>query len=756
MTLRAGRWTAWLAVGTLLGASAYLLAILARGAGQPGVRAFDIYTFFYPVMLYAADAVRHGGRGLFWNAMQDCGQPFLGSGVTGVLYPPFLLFLVLDSDHALYGLLFFNVVVGAVGAYLLCRELGVGTVAALCGGLAFGFSNASADVITYTPLVSGPYAWMPAALLCCERILKAPSLGRGVALGVVLTLALLPGHPQPLLYIYQLLVLYVVFAALVRRVRLSVRTLGMVLLGLALPPVLGAVHLWPALEVMSASVRNASLSWTEMPPGGYLSWKNFRTAFLWRLELFDPVDLVPLMLASVALCATRLWRHTVFFVLIGVLSLDLATGRDGYLFPLYTALPLGRLFRDPERYLWVTAFCVAVLTAIGVDALTAPASRGRWVARVVSIVLPAAVLFGLTRWVPNVGAHRPEQVTLGVVFGALLLAAAVPRIRLPAAAALVVALVLNLLVYRLVPFRHLVPSGIVLYTRSDVFEPLRARVTPQDRIYVLGKHADFSLQHKTGALFGLPSLFDYESLPTRRFAEFYTMLRTGQHMKSLTDLYYPLAGPLPASTRRRLLDIAAVHYLVADAAVDTTAAQHDPPLAQIEEVDEVRVYENTTALPRARWVPRVTVVKDPAALLWRLAWGRDDLTHTAFVEAPPASGYVGVPSNDPVPAVTFVRNDPEHVVLAVNAPQRGFLVLADQWFPGWRATIGGNPAPIVRGDYAFRLVEVPAGPVTVEFRYVPDALRVGALVSAAAAVAIVVLLVRDRRRKQLKARAEHG
>ena len=77
MTLRAGRWTAWLAVGTLLGASAYLLAILARGAGQPGVRAFDIYTFFYPVMLYAADAVRHGGRGLFWNAMQDCGQPFL-------------------------------------------------------------------------------------------------------------------------------------------------------------------------------------------------------------------------------------------------------------------------------------------------------------------------------------------------------------------------------------------------------------------------------------------------------------------------------------------------------------------------------------------------------------------------------------------------------------------------------------------------------------------------------------------------------
>src|SRR5207253_9962701 len=109
----------------------------------------------------------------------------------------------------------------------------------------------------------------------------------------------------------------------------------------------------------------------------------------------------------------------------------------------------------------------------------------------------------------------------------------------------------------------------------------RARVTPQDRIYVLGKHADFSLQHKTGALFGLPSLFDYESLPTRRFAEFYTMLRTGQHMRSLTDLYYPIAGLLPATTRRRLLDLAAIRYLVADAAVDTTAALRDPPVAPL-------------------------------------------------------------------------------------------------------------------------------------------------------------------------------
>ena len=677
--------------------------------------------------------------------------------MTGVLYPPFLLFLFLDPDKALHGLLFFNIAVGAIGAYLLCRELGMGQLAALCGGLAFGFSNATADVITYTPVVSGPYAWMPAGILCCERILRAPTFGRGVALGVILTLALMPGHPQPLLFTYQLIALYVVFAALVRRVRIGATTLGSLLLGLALPPVLGAVHLLPALEVMRASVRNANLSVTEMAPapGAYISWKGFQLSFLWRRELFNPVDLVPLMLASVAVCATRFWRHTIFFALIGVVSLDLAAGRDGYLFPLYTALPLGQLFRDPERYLWVTAFCVAMLTAIAVDALTVPASPPRWVTGLAAIVLPAAVLFGLTRWVPNVGAHRPEQVLLAVLFGGLLLAA-VPRLRLLTGTVLIVALVLNLLVYRLVPFRHLVPSGFLLYTRAEVFEPLQARVTPQDRIYVLGKNGDFSLQQKTGSLFGLPSLFDYDSLTTRRFAAFYTMLRTGQHMTSLADLYYPLAGPLPATTRRRLLDLAAVRYLVADEAVDTTGALRGLPLARLDQVDDVRVYENRTALPRARWVPHVNVVPDPAALLWRLAWGSDDLMRVAFVETPPPSGFVGAPGDDPVPAVTFVRNDPEHVVLSVDAPRRGFVVLADQWFPGWRATVAGIPVPILRGDYAFRLVEVPAGPVTVEFRYVPDALRAGALISALTVLAITTLLVRSARRKRLKTGAEHG
>jgi uncharacterized membrane protein YfhO len=72
-------------------------------------------------------------------------------------------------------------------------------------------------------------------------------------------------------------------------------------------------------------------------------------------------------------------------------------------------------------------------------------------------------------------------------------------------------------------------------------------------------------------------------------------------------------------------------------------------------------------------------------------------------------------------------------------------VLSDQYFPGWRATVDGAPASIVRANYAFRLVEVPRGRSVVEFRYAPASVPIGAAVSGATLVGLAVLLRRTRR-----------
>src|SRR5262249_36841683 len=144
---------------------------------------------------------------------------------------------------------------------------------------------------------------------------------------------------------------------------------------------------------------------------------------------------------------------------------------------------------------------------------------------------------------------------------------------------------------------------------------------------------------------------------------------------------------------------------------------------------DVRLYENVAALARARYVPRIDVVGDDLALLQRLASGADDLGKVALVERPLASGFTGVDGNTARGSAEFLWNDPEHLVLRVDAPARGFLLLADQDFPGWTATVNGARQPIARANYVFRLVEVPAGPSRVEFRYAPASQRLGALAS---------------------------
>ncbi len=61
----------------------------------------------------------------------------------------------------------------------------------------------------------------------------------------------------------------------------------------------------------------------------------------------------------------------------------------------------------------------------------------------------------------------------------------------------------------------------------------------------------------------------------------------------------------------------------------------------------------------------------------------------------------------------------------VEAGQPGYLVLSEVWYPGWRATVNGQPATVLRADYALRAVAVPAGTSTVHLWFAPESWRWG-------------------------------
>jgi len=59
----------------------------------------------------------------------------------------------------------------------------------------------------------------------------------------------------------------------------------------------------------------------------------------------------------------------------------------------------------------------------------------------------------------------------------------------------------------------------------------------------------------------------------------------------------------------------------------------------------------------------------------------------------------------------------------------GLLITRDPWYPGWRVTVNGRPAPLRRADGVLMAVYLPAGESEVVFRFRPISFYIGAVIS---------------------------
>ncbi|HEY6524519.1 MAG TPA: YfhO family protein, partial [Solirubrobacteraceae bacterium] len=92
----------------------------------------------------------------------------------------------------------------------------------------------------------------------------------------------------------------------------------------------------------------------------------------------------------------------------------------------------------------------------------------------------------------------------------------------------------------------------------------------------------------------------------------------------------------------------------------------------------------------------------------------------------------------------------QRAVIHATATAPSLVVLTDDFYPGWSATVDGRPATVHRVDYLLRGVAVPSGSHTIVFTYRPASWTVGWIISALCALgllaAVATALVARRRR----------
>jgi hypothetical protein len=241
---------------------------------------------------------------------------------------------------------------------------------------------------------------------------------------------------------------------------------------------------------------------------------------------------------------------------------------------------------------------------------------------------------------------------------------------------------------------------------------------------------------------GLEDAAAYNPLPPARFEEFFAAIEPDRAGKTNVTYGGAGVGPFhdPASLQHPLCDLFGIRFILTDVQLPASSGLVD---RTPKDSGEFRLWERTTAMPRATFVTNAIVVPDRTERLALLARRDRDVRSEVVLEDPAAPAADGAPAAAKV-AIT-VHAD-EFVVVSVETDAAGYLRLADPYDPGWIARVDGEPAKVLAADHYLRAVHVPAGRHQVVFEFAAPRVVWPLRGSAVALLAILVLLLWPPRR----------
>jgi len=213
--------------------------------------------------------------------------------------------------------------------------------------------------------------------------------------------------------------------------------------------------------------------------------------------------------------------------------------------------------------------------------------------------------------------------------------------------------------------------------------------------------------------------------------------------------------PLSDNTHHPILNLLNVKYILTSTPLNNSGFElvfnNETVLFQTKY--DTYIYENKQVLPKAFVIHKVKLILSKEKVLRELKSESFNPIDAVILEQQPTSEILGNERNEGFEPAEIRTYSPNEIIVAINIPHPGYLVLSENYYPGWKAYVDGAQQEIHRAYHTLRAVYLDAGSHEVRFTFDPASLRIGAWITVLTSL-LLVGTISMKRMMHLKLRRE--